>query len=135
MFMHKMGLLATLICLLIPAALDAGEHTTDSLETVKKNLASKKAVLLDVRELNEWNKGHLKEAKLLPLSRLEEGLKPGELEKLAPKGAIIYTHCLSGGRCVEAAKILRESGRDVRALKPGYGALLKGGFAAAEKGK
>ena len=45
----------------------AQEHTKDSLDTVKKALAAKKAVLLDVREKSEWDAGHLKDARLLPL--------------------------------------------------------------------
>ncbi|MFO1020699.1 MAG: rhodanese-like domain-containing protein [Planctomycetales bacterium] len=133
MLKHYFVSLVLMFGLITPIVLLAGEHTTDSLETVKQNLAAKKAVLLDVREQNEWKKGHLKDAKLLPLSQLEEGLKPGELDKLAPKGTIIYTHCLSGARCVEAAKILREAGRDVRPLKAGYPALVKAGFPPAER--
>ena len=47
---------------------DAQEHTKDSLEQVKKALADKKAVLIDVREKTEWDKGHPKTL-LLPLRR------------------------------------------------------------------
>jgi phage shock protein E len=49
----------------------ADEHTKDSLDTVKKNLAAKKAVLLDVREKDEWDDGHLKDAMPAPISALK----------------------------------------------------------------
>ena len=46
--------------LVLPAlARDAG-HTTDSLAQIKQNVDAKKAVLVDVREPAEWDRGHLK---------------------------------------------------------------------------
>ncbi|MEX0702337.1 MAG: hypothetical protein WD069_09600 [Planctomycetales bacterium] len=35
----------------------AAEHTSDSLATVKANVAAKKSVLVDVREKGEWDRG------------------------------------------------------------------------------
>ena len=49
------------------------EHTKDSLETIQDRLANNEAILLDVREQDEWDLGHLKAAMLAPLSVLEEG--------------------------------------------------------------
>ena len=110
-------------------------HTKDSLETVRKRLASKKAVLADVRENREWNAGHLKAASLVPLSQLRENAGNKEfakqLAKSLPKGKIVYCHCKSGGRVLIAAPILRKFGYDVRPLSAGYGALLKAGFKKA----
>src|SRR5207237_2532305 len=105
------------------------DHTKDFLDTVKKKLADKKAVLIDVREKVEWDRGHLKDAKLLPLSILKEDSK---LPKDLPKDKAIYLHCGSGVRCVQAAEILKKQGYDVRPLKAGYAALVKEGFAKAE---
>ena len=45
-------------------------HTQDSLATVKERLDEDKAVLLDVREKNEWEEGHLRQARLLPLTEI-----------------------------------------------------------------
>src|ERR1017187_5480735 len=98
----------------------AQEHTKDSLDTVKKALADKKAVLIDVREKAEWDDGHLKDAKLLPLSSLKEETLPKDLAKLLPKDKVAYLHCAAGGRCLKAAEILRKQGYDVRPLKAGY---------------
>ena len=108
----------------------AAEHTKDSLESVQQAVADQKAVLVDVREPDEWKEGHLSGARSLPLSVLEKGVKPEALANLLPKTKIIYVHCLSGGRCLEAADILSPLGYDVRPLKPGYQALVAAGFPA-----
>ena len=108
----------------------AAEHTQDSLAAVQQAVADQKAVLVDVRETDEWNEGHLSGAWSLPLSVLEKGVKPESLGNLLPKNKIIYLHCLSGGRCIKAAEILQPLGYDVRPLKPGYQALVEAGFPA-----
>jgi len=108
----------------------AAEHTQDSLAAVQQAVADQKAVLVDVRETDEWNEGHLSGARSLPLSVLEKGVKPDSLTNLLPKNKIIYLHCLSGGRCIKAAEILKPLGYDVRPLKPGYQALVEAGFPA-----
>jgi rhodanese-related sulfurtransferase len=108
----------------------AAEHTKDSLESVQQAVADQKAVLVDVREPEEWNEGHLSGARLLPLSVLEKDAKPDAIANLLPKTKIIYVHCLAGGRCLEAADILAPLGYDVRPLKPGYKALVSAGFPA-----
>jgi len=109
----------------------AQEHTKDSLDVIKKRLQEKKAVLLDVREQKEWDAGHLKDAKLLPLSTVK-GNAPGMTDGLA-KDQIIYLHCAAGVRCVTAAEILQKLGYDARPIKEGYNDLVKSGFPKAEK--
>jgi rhodanese-related sulfurtransferase len=115
-------------------------HTKDSLETVKQRLDEDKAVLLDVREKMEWEEGHLKQARLLPLTEIGKRLdEPGylaELKESLPTGKPIYLHCKAGGRCVIAAKDLKKAlgdGYDFRPLKPGYEDLLEAGFEKAEE--
>lgn len=116
----------------------ATDHTTDSLELVKKNLAEKKAVLVDVRELGEWNKGHLKGAQLQPLSVLDKATEnPGVREKLLkelPKDRIVYCHCARGARAQTAGDILSKLGYDVRPLAAGFDELRKMGFETAAPG-
>jgi phage shock protein E len=115
------------------SAARAAEHTTDTIDTVKKAVADDKAVLLDVREKSEWDEGHLKDAKLLPLSVLKAGAKAEDVAKVIPKDKIVYCHCGSGVRCLKAADELKKLGYDVRPLKPGYADLLKAGFAPAPR--
>lgn len=117
---------------LMPAA-SAADHTKDTTDMVKKAIADDKAILLDVREKSEWNDGHLKDAKLLPLSVLQAGANVEDVAKIAPKDKIVYCHCGSGVRCLKAADTLKKLGYDVRPLKPGYADLLKAGFAPAPK--
>jgi rhodanese-related sulfurtransferase len=111
----------------------AADHTTDTTDVVKKALADDKAVLIDVREKSEWDDGHLKDAKLLPLSTLKGGAKAEDVAKIVPKDKVVYCHCGSGVRCLKAADELKKLGYDVRPLKPGYADLLKAGFAPAGK--
>ena len=119
--------LATLIGVALTAA--AQEHTKDSLETVKKALAAKSALLIDVREKGEWDKGHLQDAKLMTLSSLK---KDAKVSADLAKDKAIYLHCASGVRCLQAAEILKKQGYDARPLKEGYQDLLKEGFTKAK---
>lgn len=114
-----------------PARAQAEEHSQDKLEQVMAAIKSKKAVLIDVREKSEWEKGHLKGAKLLPLSALKGEMKPEEVHKLIPPGTLVYVHCASGYRCLDAAPLLRKYGYEVRPLSAGYKQLLKAGFTQA----
>ena len=111
------------------------EHTHDSLETIQGRLANNEAILLDVREQDEWDLGHLKDAVLAPLSVLEEGAGDEGFDALLgklSKDKIIYCHCVSGGRVMPASKILHQQGYDVRPLKPGYDDLVEAGFEDVE---
>ncbi len=126
-------LLAAVVTAAAAQAVAAG-HTKDSLAAVQQAVTAGQAVLVDVREPDEWAAGHVAGAKLLPLSGLEQGVDPARLAQALPKDKIIYCHCLAGGRCLEAAAILVPLGYDVRPLKPGYPDLVKAGFPAV-KGK
>ncbi len=111
----------------------AADHTKDTPDVVKSAVADEKAALLDVREKSEWDDGHLKDAKLLPLSVLKAGAKAEDVAKLVPKDRVVYLHCGSGVRCLKAAAELKKLGYDVRPLKPGYADLITAGFAPAGK--
>ena len=117
----------------IPSPLRAAETTTDSLATVLNNVSEKKAVIVDVREQAEWDKGHVGGAIFLPLSELKQGLDATALAKRVPKDKIIYTHCVVGKRSLAAANILEGFGYTVRSLKPGYKEMVAAGFKSAEE--
>lgn len=75
-------------------------------ESVKEFEKTKDAVLLDVREKDEYEEGHIPQAINLPLSRLES-----DCEKvLTDKDKKIFVYCLSGARSGQAEKILRNKG-------------------------
>ena len=65
-------------------------HTTDTLDQVKQRLAQNEAVLIDVREQDEWNEGHLAAATLVPLSELKAGVNGDALAQRIPKDQIVY---------------------------------------------
>jgi len=113
------------------------DHTKEPLDKIKKQVDEKKAVLIDVREPAEWDKGHVEGAVLVPLGELGKKSKDPdfvkELEKKVPKNQVVYCHCAKGGRAILAGDVLKRLGYDVRPLKPGYQELIDAGFPAAKK--
>jgi phage shock protein E len=130
-------------CLMILSALAPGaaaretiEFTEDPLKVVAKNIAGKKAVLVDVRSVEEWNEGHVDGAIFVPVTSLRKhSLDPKKLAKTLPKNkkTILYTHCVVGMRAKAAGIILQKQGYTVRVLKPGYEELIKAGFKKSDK--
>lgn len=110
-------------------------HSIDDLQLVKKRVLAKEAILLDVREQDEWSAGHLKSAQLVPLSELKGGVIPEKYARLLSKEKPIYLHCRSGGRVLTCAEILTGKGYDIRPLKAGYEKLLQEGFERADDDK
>lgn len=107
----------------------AVKHTEDSVEVVRENLSADKALMLDVREAREWEAGHLAGARLVPLSGLKANVA-AQIEGV-PKDKILYLHCGSGKRVLQAASLLRSQGYDARPLPWGFDALVKQGFEQA----
>jgi len=76
-------------------------------EEAKKRLDSEKGIiLLDVRTKEEYETGHIKDSKLMPVDTLKEE----SVKSLLDKDATIYVYCRSGNRSVTAANILVEQG-------------------------
>lgn len=83
-----------------------------------RELVTRGAAIIDVREAGEYAAGHIKGALSLPLSRLREHL--GEL----PRGTPLYVHCRSGQRSYYACRILAAHGfREVYNIAGSYLAL------------
>lgn len=77
------------------------------VEEVHEALESGEDVtILDAREPDEWEEGHIKGAKLIPRSLLE--LKAAD--ELPEEGRRIFVHCAVGGRGALAAETLQEIG-------------------------
>ena len=87
--------------------LEPKEHTKDSLATVRERVEEKKAVIVDVRDLVEWNAGHVQGAVLLPWRELQEKITEEQINEKLSKEKIIYTHCAVGYRSLRAAKSSR----------------------------
>ena len=71
------------------------------------------ALLLDVREDNEWTAGHAPDARHVALAEV-----PDHLDDL-PLGVTIVCVCRSGARSSRAARFLAEQGRSVVNLEGG----------------
>ena len=78
------------------------------VETVDVNevqrLQSEGAVLIDVREPNEWATGHVQGAKLIPLGSLNS-----ELSKIRPDRQVLFI-CHSGRRAARATSMANRQG-------------------------
>ncbi|GAA2093704.1 rhodanese-like domain-containing protein [Microlunatus panaciterrae] len=81
-----------------------------------------RAVLLDVRETNEWRAGHAPQALHITLSTLET-----RLEEI-PTGRPIVTVCRSGRRSAAAANVLIRRGYEVANLTGGMNAWAAAGL-------
>jgi rhodanese-related sulfurtransferase len=134
------GVVAGLLLAVMAWTVRAGEgHTPDALPRVKAAVQEHRAVLVDVREKRETDRGTIRGAVLLPLSDLmawqADGMPPEAREKIQkaiPKGTVVYTHCAAGGRALIAADPLRKLGYEVRPLEPGYRALVEAGFPTSD---
>ena len=86
---------------------------------------SANAVLVDVRETQEFEGGRLPKALHIPLSQLES--RSGELAKLKERPVVAY--CMTGNRSSLAAKILERAGfKDIYQLRGGYRAWKDAGL-------
>ena len=128
--------LSLLVALQVGANRPSIEFSKDSLETVRKNIAARKAVLVDVRSKEEWSQGNIEGSIFLPVTSLRKhSLDPEKLAKLLPKKKdkiILYTFCVVGMRAKQAGLILEQRGYNVRVLKSGYEQLVEAGFKKAK---
>ena len=83
---------------------DDGMPEVDADEAIA--LVAGGTVLIDVREQDEWDAGHAPEARLVPLSQLQE--RVGEL----PENTKLLIVCHSGMRSMRATAFLRAEGLD-----------------------
>ncbi len=69
-----------------------------------RNLVEDNAFIIDVREIDEYNLGHLNGAINIPLSQFRENIN------LVPKDKPVYLHCRSGQRSYNTVLILNNLG-------------------------
>ncbi|MGE5827112.1 MAG: rhodanese-like domain-containing protein [Micromonosporaceae bacterium] len=79
------------------------------------------AVVIDVREPDEYMAGHVPGADLVPLSRLTS-----QVSRL-PRGVPVYVICASGNRSLAAADFLARAGVDAWSVAGGTGAWVRAG--------
>ncbi len=78
-------------------------------------LGYRKAQLIDVREPNEYNSGHILGARNIPVTQMKQRMK--EIRPDKP----VYLYCQSGLRSGRAAQMLYRKGyRDIYHLQGGF---------------
>ena len=86
--------------------------------------------IIDVRTPGEFNGGHIKKAKLIPVNEI--GNRIGEIANL--KDSTILVYCRSGHRSSMAAGILKKHGfTKVNNLSRGISAWESAGYATTKK--
>jgi rhodanese-related sulfurtransferase len=99
-------ILLLLSSLLSSTALFAESVPAVSPQQAAEMQAQQKAVIIDVRENDEWNAGHIVGAIHIPLGEIHE--RVSELAKYQNQPVI--TQCRSGARSAKAADILSKAG-------------------------
>ncbi|MEN8077389.1 rhodanese-like domain-containing protein [Clostridioides difficile] len=68
--------------------------------------SSNDEIIVDVREKNEYEEGHIKDSILIPLDTLENTIE----DIIKDKDSQILVYCRSGRRSAEASKIIKSLG-------------------------
>jgi rhodanese-related sulfurtransferase len=87
-----------------PPLENGDQEMRDELPEIPAGSVPDDALLLDVREPEEWAAGHAPDARHIPLGQL--GARAGEI----PQGEAVYVICRSGGRSAHAARALTGGG-------------------------
>ncbi len=107
-----------------PAA--AADVLTITPVEADRRTADGTALLVDVREDDEWRAGHAPDAVHVPLARVESRL--AELDRRRGDGALIFI-CRSGNRSAVAARTAQAAGlRDVLSVSGGMGEWVGAGL-------
>lgn len=77
------------------------------VEVLEKLKNGEELQLIDVREVEEWNEGHIEQARLIPMSSL-----PARIDELDKEKPIIMV-CRSGARSHRTSEYLMQFGFDV----------------------
>jgi len=96
---------------------------------VAAQLQREGAVLLDVREQNEWAAGRAPKARHIPLAQLD-----ARVSREVPATATVLTVCRSGGRSARAAATLRRQGYTVVDVAGGMRAWHAAGLPVVASG-
>lgn len=84
-----------------------GSYRQISQEEAKEMMDTRDVVILDVREQDEYDSGHIPGAVLLPVGAIEEGTA-GEV--IPEKDSVVLVYCRSGNRSKTASSKLAELG-------------------------
>src|SRR6266699_7123805 len=105
---------------------DAKKKITEiSPQDAAAKMKSGEAVIVDVREKEEWDEEHIPDATHLSRGTIELEIE----EKFPDLNKIIITHCGGGGRSALAAESLQKMGyKNVRSMTGGFKAWKAAGL-------
>ena len=82
---------------------EVNTYTQITQEEAKKMMDTQDVIILDVRELDEYNSGHILNAVLLPVGSINEQTAA---EVIPTKDSIVLVYCRSGNRSKMASHAL-----------------------------
>ena len=102
------------------------KHVTEiSPQDAGVKLKSGEAVIVDVRDKDEWDEGHIPGATHMSRGTIELEIE----EKVPDTNAMIICHCGGGGRSALAADSLQKMGyKNVRSMAGGFKAWKAAGL-------
>ena len=105
---------------------DAKRHITEiSAQEAAAKSQSGEAVIVDVREKDEWDEEHIPDATHLSRGTIELDIE----ERVPDLNALIICHCGGGGRSALAADSLQKMGyKNVRSMAGGFKAWKAAGL-------
>jgi phage shock protein E len=105
---------------------EAKKNVTEiSPQDAAAKLTSGEAVVVDVRDKDEWEEGHIPGAIHMSRGTIELDIE----EKVPDRNAMIICHCGGGGRSALAAESLQKMGyKNVRSMDGGFKAWRAAGL-------
>ena len=105
---------------------EAKKHITEiSPQNAAAKLNSGDAVVVDVRDKDEWDEGHIPGATHMSRGTIELDIE----EKVPDPNATVICHCGGGGRSALAAETLQKMGyKNVRSMAGGFKAWKAAGL-------
>lgn len=98
----KKRLISLIICILLLTGCDNGGYETITENTANELISNNNVVIIDVRNIDEYNTGHIKGAINIPVSKIDE--------VSYDKNQYIIVYCASGMRSSNAAQVLVDLG-------------------------
>src|SRR6266487_4665285 len=105
---------------------EAKKHITEiSPHDAAAKSKSGQAIIVDVREKDEWDEEHIRDAIHMSRGTIELDIE----EKVPDSNAMIICHCGGGGRSALAAESLQKMGyKNVRSMAGGFKAWKAAGL-------
>lgn len=103
-------------------------YTLESLDDIKEKIENSSAVLLDVREQDEWDQGYIKQAQRIATSAFKDEATRADAVAKLDKSKPIYCHCKKGGRAMMISEYLFSLGYDIHPMRQAYTKIVASGF-------